>query len=85
MDNIFRFNGSFYLSLATFAYIIIVSVLFFAREKISTTENKIYSRLLIVTLISLVSEISLAILYTNGKVITEITMRIFLLSCVVWM
>ncbi len=84
MNSSFYFNGSFYLSLATFAYIIILSVLYFKKERISTIENKIYSKLLIVTLISLVSEIMLAILYVKGKIITEITMRIFLLCCITW-
>lgn len=77
-------NGSLYLTLATFAYIIILSILYFNKEKFSTTENKIYARLLIVTLVSLVSEIMLVILYTNGQLVTEITMRIFLFCCLIW-
>lgn len=77
-------NGSFYLTLATFAYVLIIFIVFFKKEKVQSFENKIYSLLLIVTMCSLVSETVLALGYSTNTFIKELLMRFFLIFCIIW-
>ncbi len=77
-------NGSFYLTLATFAYVLIIFIVFFKKEKVQSFENKIYSLLLIVTMCSLVSETILALGYSTNTFIKELLMRFFLIFCIIW-
>lgn len=77
-------NGSFYLTLGTFAFVFIIFIEFFKKEKIDSFENKIYSVLLVATICSIISEIFLAFGYSINTVAREMFMRLFLVFCVAW-
>ena len=77
-------NSSFYLTLATLAFSILISIVYFIKPKVSTKENKIYSVLLIVNLLSIISETFLAFLYQKSDLIRDILMKTFLILCAIF-
>ena len=76
-------QGSIYLTIATISFVFLISIKYFFKEKEKTFNNKIYSKLLIITLLSLISELCLSLFYTN-ELLREIFMRIYLSCAVIW-
>lgn len=74
-------NGSFYLSVATLFYVMIIFVVYFKKERIDSQENKLYSALLILAVLSIFSEILLAITYRYSHLLMDLFMKIFLMCC----
>lgn len=77
-------NSSFYLTLATLIYILLIYIIYVLKKKVKTEENKLYFRLLNITLLSILSESILAFLYSKHWLILEISMRLFLICTVIW-
>lgn len=77
-------NSSFYLTLATLIYVLLIYIIYVFKKKVKTEENKLYFRLLNITLLSILSESILAFLYSKHWLILEISMRLFLICTVIW-
>jgi len=77
-------NSSFYLTLATLIYVSLIFIVYIPKEKIKTIENKIYTILLNLTLISIISETCLAFFNSYSNILKEFMMRIFLVCCAIW-
>lgn len=77
-------NSSFYLTLATLIYVLLIYIIYVLKKKVKTEENKLYFRLLNITLLSILSESILAFLYSKHWLILEISMRLFLICTVIW-
>lgn len=74
-------NNSFYLSIATLIYLMIVAVVFFKKEKINSQENRLYKILLIISLVSVTSELLLGFTYKYSGILMDLFMKIFLVCC----
>lgn len=74
-------NNSFYLSIATLFYLMIVAVVFFKKEKINSQENRLYKILLIISLVSVTSELLLGFTYKYSGILMDLFMKIFLVCC----
>ncbi len=74
-------NNSFYLSIATLFYLMIVAVVFFKKEKINSQENRLYKILLIISLVSVSSELLLGFTYKYSGILMDLFMKIFLVCC----
>lgn len=74
-------NNSFYLSIATLFYLMIVAVAFFKKEKINSQENRLYKILLIISLVSVTSELLLGFTYKYSGILMDLFMKIFLVCC----
>ena len=74
-------NNSFYLSIATLFYLMIVAVAFFKKEKINSQENRLYKILLIISLVSVASELLLGFTYKYSGILMDLFMKIFLVCC----
>lgn len=74
-------NNSFHLSIATLFYLMIVAVVFFKKEKINSQENRLYKILLIISLVSVTSELLLGFTYKYSGILMDLFMKIFLVCC----
>lgn len=88
------YNYSFYLTIISFIYIIIVFISFSHKNVIKSIESSIYKNLLYVTMLTMLSEILLAFLYSNSLIpnpiesnviiFQDIIMKTFLVGCAIW-
>ena len=77
-------NSSFYLTLASFVFVLLIYIIYIMKEKIKTEENKLYFMLLNVTVFSIISETALAFLYSKNEFLLNLSMRVFLICTVIW-
>ena len=54
-------SATIFLSIASMLYMIMVAIVYFTKEKVNTSENKIFSKLVLISLASLFSEIYISI------------------------
>jgi signal transduction histidine kinase/CheY-like chemotaxis protein len=74
-----------YLSIASLLYTIFLSFFYFRKKKIESEEIRIYSILIVITLISLVSELLIMLaMIVHSEFMGKILMRIFLCFVLVW-
>lgn len=77
-------SGTIYLTISALIYTIVTAILFVRKKKINKIENKIYGKLLIISILSMSFE--LAIVFTkNFPSIGTITQKIFLIFIVLWL
>lgn len=55
------FNSTIFFTIASFCYILLLFIAFFGKERVKSRDNKIYSFLIIVTLVEVVSELLLCV------------------------
>ncbi len=74
-----------YLSLAALIYTFLIAIVFFTKKKMPTIENKIYTSIIWLTLISLFSEL-IIVPFTNlnQDALLFGTMKIYLICCLTW-
>ena len=52
-------SGTIFLTLSSLVYTIITTMLFFMKPKINKSENRIFGKLLIISIISMISELAI--------------------------
>ena len=78
-------SATIFLSIASLFYMMMVAIIYFTKEKISTSENKIFRNLIIVTLISLFAEIYITIIPINiYNFLFKFSLKNYLVLCVLW-
>lgn len=79
-------SGTIFLSIASMFYMIMVAIVYFTKEKVNTSENKIFSKLVIVSLTSLFSEIYITLIPINMEIpLFVISLKVYLILCVFWL
>ena len=74
-----------YLSIASLLYTIFLSFFYFRKRKIESEEIKIYSILIIITLVCLISELSIMVMMViRSQLLGKILMRVFLCFVLIW-
>ncbi len=77
--------STIYLSIAALFYTILIAVVYFSKPRIKTLENKVYQYVILVSLLSLVSEISLMIIPSaKYAVLYDIMLKVYLVCCFSW-
>ena len=77
-------SGTIFLTLSSLVYTIITTMLFFMKPKINKSENRIFGKLLIISIISMISE--LAIVSTvNISGLSSIVQKLFLVFVILWL
>lgn len=78
-------SNTVYLSLASLVYIILIAVVFFTKPKLDTSENRIFRCIIIVSIISLISELSLIVIPIDRfEAFYYIMLRVYLVCCISW-
>lgn len=79
-------SSTIFLSIASLLYIIMLMIVFFTKEKVKTSENKIFTKLLIISFCSLLSELYITMLPKNMDfALFVISMKTYLVLCVLWL
>lgn len=77
-------SGTIFLTVSALFYTIMTTILFFTKEKIEKIENRIFTILLIITILSMCTE--LAIVFTNNiAIISTIIQKLFLVCLIAWL
>lgn len=72
------------LTVSALVYTIVTTIIFFTKEKINKVENRIYKKLLISTIIAMITEL-LIVLTLNAGIIGTIIQKLFLICLVFWL
>lgn len=79
-------SNTIFLSLTSFIYILLLAIIYFSKEKVKTSENNIFTKLLIVSLLSLFSELYITIIPPNMEILLfRIALKAYLILCVLWL
>lgn len=79
-------SSTIFLSIASLLYIIMLMIVFFTKDKVKTSENKIFTKLLIVSFTSLISELYITLMPKNMDFAPfVISMKVYLILCVLWL
>ncbi len=77
-------SGTIFLTISALIYTIITAVFFYTKKKINKVENKIYKRLLLLTILSMFTEL-LIVATINMPTISTIVQKIFLVIVLIWL
>ncbi len=79
-------SATIFLSIASMLYMIMVAIVYFTKEKVNTSENKIFSKLVLISLASLFSEIYITFIPIDMKIpLFVIFLKVYLILCVFWL
>ena len=79
-------SSTIFLSIASLLYIIMLMIVFFTKDKVKTSENKLFTKLLIVSFMSLISELYITLMPKNMDFAPfVVSMKLFLVLCVLWL
>lgn len=79
-------SATIFLSIASMLYMIMVAIVYFTKEKVNTSENKIFSKLVLISLASLFSEIYITFIPIDMKIpLFVISLKVYLILCVLWL
>ena len=77
-------EGTIFLTVSALVYTILTTFIFFNKEKINKAENRIFKRLLITSIVSMITE--LFIVFTKDiDVVSTIIQKMFLICLVMWL
>lgn len=77
-------SGTIFLTISALIYTLIISILFMRKDKQNKIENKIYKRLLVLSILSMLSELAIVITINIDK-INWITQKLYLVFIVLWL
>ena len=78
-------SSSIYLSVAGLFFTSLIAIIFFSKQTLNTVENKIYKRLLLVTIFSLLVELTIPLFIDDKfQIIRDLIMKIYLILCLTW-
>lgn len=78
-------SSTIFLSIASMCFIIITIIVYFTKERVDTSENEIFSRLLFVSFLALFSEIYITIIPADiNSLIFRGALKVYLMFCILW-
>ena len=77
-------SGTIYLTISALIYTIITTILFTKKKKINKLENRIFTKLLILSILSMIFELTI-VLTVNIPMLSSIIQKIFLVFIVLWL
>ncbi len=77
-------KGTIYLTVSALFYTIMTTIIFFKKDKINKVENRIFKRLLIASILSMIMEL-LIVFTVNIDVIGTIIQKLFLNCLILWL
>lgn len=79
-------SSTIFLSFTSFVYILMPIIVYFSKEKVRTSENNIFTKLVLVTLASLFSELYITIIPKNMDILLfRFSLKLYLVLCVLWL
>lgn len=79
-------SSTIFLSVASFCYIFMIVIIYFSKERVNTSETRVFTRLLIVSIASLISELYITIIPINMDIpLFVVSLKLYLLLCILWL
>ena len=79
-------SSTIFLSAASLCYIFMLVIVYFTKERVNTSETRIFTRLLIISIISLISELYITIIPINMDIpLFVFSLKLYLILCVLWL
>lgn len=79
-------SSTIFLSAASLCYIFMLIIVYFSKERVNTSETRIFARLLIISIISLVSELYITIIPINMDIpLFVFSLKLYLILCILWL
>lgn len=79
-------SSTIFLSITSLIYITILVVVYFVKKRVNSIENKIFTKLLIINLVSLISELYITLIPINIDIpLFVISLKLYLILCVMWL
>ncbi len=79
-------SSTIFLSAASLCYIFMLVIVYFTKERVNTSETRIFTRLLIISIISLISELYITIIPINMDIpLFVFLLKLYLILCVLWL
>ena len=77
-------KGIIFLTVSALIYTISTTIIFFKKDKINKLENRIFKKLLLVTIVSMITELSIVVTIDMGSIAT-IVQKLFLVCLILWL
>lgn len=78
-------SSTIFLSVASLCFIIMIMFVYFSKDKIDTSENRVFTKLLLVSFFSLISEICIVLMPKEMNFLPfVISMKVYLILCILW-
>lgn len=78
-------SSTIFLSVASLCYIVMIMFVYFNKDKIETSENRVFTKLLLMSFFSLISEICIVIMPKDMTFLPFIiSMKLYLMLCILW-
>ena len=78
-------SSTIFLSVASLCFVIMIIFVYFTKDKIDTSENRVFTKLLLVSFFSLISEICIVIMPKDMTFLPfVISMKLYLVLCILW-
>lgn len=79
-------SSTIFLSAASLCYIFMLVIVYFTKERVNTSETRIFTRLLILSIISLISELYITIIPINMEIpLFVFSLKFYLILCILWL
>lgn len=79
-------SSTIFLSIASMLYMIMIAIVYFSKKRVNTSENKIFTKLITVSLASLFSEIYITMIPINmDSSLFIVSLKAYLILCVLWL
>ena len=79
-------SGTIFLSIASLAFISLLMIVYFTKERIITSENKVFTKLLIISFISLLSELYITLMPLDSNIPLFIfSLKFYLIFVILWL
>ena len=77
-------KGIIFLTVSALIYTISTTIIFFKKDTINKLENRIFKKLLLVTIVSMITELSIVVTVDMGAIAT-IVQKLFLVCLILWL
>ena len=77
-------KGIIFLTVSALIYTVVTTFIFFRKDKINKVENRIFKRLLIITNLSMIAELSI-VFTTDIRIVSTIIQKGFLVILLLWL
>ena len=78
-------SSTIFLSVASLCFVVMIMFIYFSKDKINTSENKIFTKLIITSFFSLISEICIVLMPKDMTFLPFIiSMKAYLILCIFW-
>lgn len=79
-------SGTIFLSIASLAFISLLIIVYFTKERVITSENKVFTKLIIISFISLLSELYITLMPIDLTIpLFVFSLKFYLIFVILWL